>query len=98
MTGVTDAMIEAGANAFGACHCDTCYPSASDRAYFGTIYRAMEAARPPVQTDGLVADLRHLLRNAKIEGEGTVITITVNDRAERMNLIGHLANLRDRVV
>jgi hypothetical protein len=53
-TDVTDAMIEAGANAFGACLCDTCCPSASDRDYFGTIYRAMEAARPPVQTDGLV--------------------------------------------
>jgi hypothetical protein len=53
-TDVTDAMIEAGAKAFGGCLCDTCCPSASDRDYFGTIYRAMEAARPPVQTDGLV--------------------------------------------
>ena len=55
MTGVTDAMIEAGANAFGACLCDTCCPSASDRDYFGTIYRAMEAANPIERFD--IADL-----------------------------------------
>jgi len=46
----------------------------------------------------LVADLRDLLRNAKIESEGVVITITVPDRATRMNIVGHLADLRERVI
>ena len=46
----------------------------------------------------MVADLRDLLQNAKIESSGLEITLTVPDRAARMNLVGHLANLRDRVI
>jgi hypothetical protein len=46
----------------------------------------------------MVEDLRRVLRYAKIEGSKNTVIITLDNRAERMNLIGHLANLCDGVI
>ena len=95
---MTDTLVERALPAFQKAFND-CLPGLIVEKEARHILQAVvDAMQPALQRSGLVADLRHLLRDAEIEGEGTVITITVNDRAARMNLIGHLANLRDRVV
>jgi hypothetical protein len=64
----TDAMIEAGALAFGIKHQSTCYPSASDwecRNAAEVIYTAMHEARPQSPAPSPDADLVEALRNLR---------------------------------